>query len=65
MNKLIIAIAAGYLLGNEAARNELNKTIKIVTGKTIDVFNSLKDVDNDVHASDQLYTPPEKIPQEE
>ena len=70
MNKLVIAVFAGFFLGNDKARNELSKLIKASTTKTIDLINSTKennDVDslvdegaenNDV---DKLPTPPEKI----
>lgn len=64
MNKLVIAVFAGYFLGNDKARHELSKTLKLATGKTIDIFNNLKsEVGENVHETDQLHTSPAQLPQ--
>ena len=39
MNKLIIAICAGFFLGNDKARADLAKNLKTATSKAIDIFN--------------------------
>jgi hypothetical protein len=43
MNKLVIAVVAGFFLGNDKARNELSKFIKSSTTKTIDLINKNKE----------------------
>lgn len=64
MNKLVIALVAGYFLGNDKAREELNKFLKNSTSKTIDIINNMKNEDDVENESNKLHASTEEILQE-
>lgn len=67
MNKLVMAVALGYLIGNDKMRNELGEFIKTATNKTIDIAKKASEEANrsgeDSNEIDQLPAPAETLPQ--
>lgn len=66
INKNIIALCAGFLLGNEKLRKELAKTIKININKLIEINKTMRQegAEND-NKPDQLHAPAKEILQDE